>query len=115
MGLCDWAAVARGQGPRDLAYALMSSLTIEDRRAWERELIDQYADTVASTSGTPIRASDVWSAYRHQTLHGLCFWLYTLGSGGLQPHTQAEEISRVNLGRMGQAVVDLETLALLSG
>jgi hypothetical protein len=107
MGLCDWAAVARGQGPRDLAYALMSGLTIEDRRSWESDLIRLYAERVA------VSADDVREAYRRQTMHGLCFWLYTLGSGGLQPTTQAKESARLNVERMAQAVVDLETLAAL--
>ena len=36
MGLSDWARVCRGFWGRDLAYALMTVLAIEDRRAWER-------------------------------------------------------------------------------
>jgi hypothetical protein len=114
MGLCDWAGVARGQGPRDLAYALMSALAVEERRAWERELVAEYAEAVSAAAGSTVPAAEAWDAYRQQTMHGLCFWLYTLGSGGLQPHTQAEEISRINLARMAQAVVDLETLSTLA-
>jgi hypothetical protein len=113
MGLFDWAAVARGQGPRDLAYALMSNLTLDDRRSWERELVEQYADTVAAISGQPSKTDEVWTCYRQQTLHGLCFWLYTLGRGIFQPSMQADEISRINIARMAQAVVDLDTLSSL--
>jgi thiamine kinase-like enzyme len=113
MGLLDWAAVARGQGPRDLAYALTSNLTLEDRRSWERDLADQYADTVATTSGRPVDRAQVWTCYRQQTLHGLYFWLYTLGRGLFQPSMQADEISRLNIARMAQAVADLDTLSSL--
>jgi aminoglycoside phosphotransferase (APT) family kinase protein len=113
MGLCDWAAVARGQGPRDLAYALMSALAIDDRRAWEDGLIERYAERVGEASGSRVAPADVRDAYRRQTMHGFCFWLYTLGSGGLQPATQAKETARLNIERMSQAVVDLETLAAL--
>ena len=114
MGLCDWAAVARGQGARDLAYALASGLTVSDRRAWERDLIDEYADAVSAHAGRRIAGNDVWEAYRRQTMHGLCFWLYTLGNGGLQPRTQPDDVARINLERMAQAVVDLETLTALA-
>jgi aminoglycoside phosphotransferase (APT) family kinase protein len=114
MGLLDWAALARGQGPRDLAYALMSNLTLDDRRSWERELVEQYADTVAAVSGRPSQSEEVWTCYRQQTLHGLYFWLYTLGRGIFQPSMQADEISRINIARMAQAVVDLDTFSSLS-
>jgi len=114
MGLLDWAAVARGQGTRDLAYALMSNLTVEDRRNWERDLIGQYADRFAAASGQPVTAAEIWASYRQQTLHGLSFWLYTLGRGIFQPAFQEDEISRLNIARMAQAVVDLDTLSALS-
>jgi len=114
MGLLDWAALARGQGPRDLAYALMSNLTLDDRRNWERDLVEQYADTVAAISGRPAKPDEVWTCYRQQTLHGLYFWLYTLGRGMFQPSMQADEVSRINIARMAQAVVDLDTLSSLS-
>ncbi len=113
LGLFDWAAVARGQGTRDLAYALMSNLTIDDRRSWERDLIEEYADGLAAASGRPASASEVWASYRQQTLHGLSFWLYTLGRGIFQPRMQDDDISRLNIERMAQAVVDLDTLSSL--
>jgi hypothetical protein len=113
MGLYDWAAPARGDGTRDLAYALMSGLTTADRRAWERELVAQWADAASRASGTAISADDAWDSYRMQTLHGLCFWLYTIGAGSLQPDMQPEEISRINLERMGHAIADLDTFRIL--
>ncbi len=41
-GLLDWQAVRRGHPSRELAYTLVTSLTPPDRRAAERELLDQY-------------------------------------------------------------------------
>lgn len=115
MGLYDWAATARGQGPRDLAYALMSALTVEDRRQWEGELIDRYADRLAEVSGTRQDREAIWTAYRRQTLHGFGYWLYTLGQGMLQPTMQPDDVSRINIERMAHAVIDLETFAALDG
>ncbi|WP_127128938.1 phosphotransferase [Georgenia sp. SYP-B2076] len=114
MGLYDWAALARGQGSRDLAYALMSALTIEDRRTWERSLVELYAERVGEVSGIGQDPETVWTAYRRQTLHGFGYWLYTLGQGMLQPSMQPDEVSRINIERMAQAVLDLETFEALS-
>ena len=115
MGLFDWSAYARGQGARDLAYALMSSLTVADRRAWERDLVTRYADALGRVCGRTQDPEATWLAYRRQTLHGLCFWLATLGSGFLQPKMQTDETSLENLRRMGQAVADLDTFRALDG
>lgn len=113
MGLFDWSAYARGQGARDLAYALMSSLTVADRRTWERDLVSRYADALGRVCGRTQDFEATWLAYRRQTLHGLCFWLATLGSGFLQPKMQTDETALENLRRMGQAVVDLDTFRAL--
>ena len=51
MGLSDFQNVTRGHWSRDLAYALSTSLTVDDRRRCERELIRHYLDTLATHSG----------------------------------------------------------------
>jgi thiamine kinase-like enzyme len=114
MGLFDWQAVAKGQGPRDLVYALSSNLTVEDRRAWERGLIELYADHLSKAAGRQVYSVEqVWEAYRRQSIHALCFWLNTLGAGLLQPAMQPRPISSINLERIGQAVEDLDTISAL--
>jgi hypothetical protein len=107
MGLFDWTAVARGRGTRDLAYALSSNLTTEDRRAWERELVAQYAER---RSADP---EETWTSYRQQMLFGLYYWVYTLGGGRLQPKMQADDLTRIIVSRTVQATLDLDTFAAL--
>jgi Phosphotransferase enzyme family len=113
MGLFDWTAIAKGQGTRDLAYALSSNLTTEDRRAWERELVALYAERTSELSGVPREAEEAWTSYRQQMLFGLYYWIYTLGGGRLQPKMQPEDITRVIVARTAQATVDLETFRAL--
>jgi aminoglycoside phosphotransferase (APT) family kinase protein len=113
MGLLDCAAVARGQGARDLAYALTSALTVENRRAWEHDLVEQYTARLSEVSGTPHDAAEIFLAYRQQTLHGLGYWVYTLGHGALQPHMQPDAVSLINIERMATAVLDLDTFGAL--
>ena len=114
MGLYDWAIIAKGQGTRDLAYALMSNLSVDDRRSWERELVDRYTEQVSTVSGVRQDPAQVWLSYRQQTMHGLCFWLYTIGSGTFQPNMQSSEVSKANIARMTQAVIDLDSFAALA-
>lgn len=112
MGLCDWQVMTRGNWAMDVAYAMTSALTVEDRRAWERDLIEIYLDQLKISGGAADLSIDhAWQMYRQQIFHGLIFWLYTMGHGKLQPAMQPDSVSRVNLERMTNAVVDLDSLS----
>jgi thiamine kinase-like enzyme len=116
LGLYDWQMCVIGGPARDLAYALTSHLAIEDRRAWERELLECYRDELAARGvGTPPGAADLFLAYRRQVVYGMFAWLATIGRSPLQPKYQPDEISLANLERMTQACADLDTLDALQG
>jgi hypothetical protein len=110
MGLHDWQCVARGHWAQDLAYAMTSLLTPADRRNWERDLIGAYLDELAVLAPDTPSPAQAWLAYRQQVFHGLLFWHYTIGAGRMQPAMQPDEISLINLERMTQAVVDLDSI-----
>lgn len=114
MGLYDWQCMARGCWALDVAYAFMSGLTVEDRRAWEYELLDYYLHLLREAGGEPPELDVAWTLYRQQVFHGLAFWLITIGAGRFQPDMQPVEISRVNLQRMTHAVMDLDSFAALN-
>lgn len=109
MNLYDWQAIARGNWALDLAYALSAGLEIEDRRAWERELLARYLDRLAEAGGAAPAFDDAWLAYRQQMFHGFFFWTYTLLVNQLQ-ELQREEHVRELIRRTGQALVDHESL-----
>jgi aminoglycoside phosphotransferase (APT) family kinase protein len=44
----DWQVARRAPGPRDLAYFLSGSLTVEQRRATEEPLVKLYRETLAA-------------------------------------------------------------------
>jgi thiamine kinase-like enzyme len=114
LGLYDWQMCVMGCPARDLAYALTSHLTIEDRRDWERELLDRYRDELAARGVEAVPGSaDLFLAYRRQVVYGMFAWLATIGRSPLQPKYQADEISLVNLERMTQACADLNTFDAL--
>ena len=111
MGLLDWQCLARGHWSRDLAYALSATLTIEDRRVWERDLIALYLDLFAVHSGITIGFDEAWLRYRQQMFGALAFWTPTyappaFAPSNMQPPTTAVEMIR----RFAQAIIDLESL-----
>jgi hypothetical protein len=114
MGQHDWQAITRGQWALDVSYALSSALRIEDRRAWERELLEIYLETLAAGGVVPIPSLDAaLLAYRQQIFHAFVFWLFTVGRSPLQPKMQPDDASMANLERMAQAVVDLDAFGSL--
>jgi aminoglycoside phosphotransferase (APT) family kinase protein len=113
MGLYDWQLISRGIWALDVSYALSSALTVEDRRAWERELIELYVDRLHAAGGPALSVEEAWLAYRQQPFHGLVFWLYTIGAGRLQPAMQPDEVSLANLERMTNMIDDLDSFGAL--
>jgi hypothetical protein len=113
IGLYDWQANAKGLWAVDVAYAVSCGLEPEDRRAWERELLGLYLDRLAAAGGKPPAFDEAWTAYRQQMIHGLGFWLATIGVTKLQPELQPRAVCEANIRRMARAVADLDTLDAL--
>ncbi len=109
-GFLDWQVVRRGNWVHDVGYFLIGSLTIQDRRAHERSLLEQYRDALTVPKADLPSTEEVWRRYRQSPAYGLAIWLSTLGTDGWQPH----EISRALAERYAAALDDLETLKVLS-
>ena len=60
----DWQRVAIARGPVDLAFFAVLSLTPELRRAWERELVEQYHDALMAEGVQGYSLEDCWRDYR---------------------------------------------------
>jgi len=115
LGLCDWQAVVSGHWSRDLAYALATMLAIDDRRAWERELVGAYTDALAAAGGPRCSADDAWTTYRQQLWGALAFWAPTYSPPRLMPSDmQPREISGEMLRRISTACADLDALGAVA-
>jgi Ser/Thr protein kinase RdoA (MazF antagonist) len=108
-GLLDWQAVRRGHPSRELAYTLITSLTPEDRRAAQRDLLDDYRRALAAAGGPDLDRDDLWLRYRQGALYAYVAPLITAGMGGMQ----VEDIAMEGLRRGVTALDDLETVAAL--
>jgi Phosphotransferase enzyme family len=62
-GLLDWQAMCRGHPGRELAYTLVTSMTTADRKAGERELLDDYRLALARAGGPELDRDELWDRY----------------------------------------------------
>jgi aminoglycoside phosphotransferase (APT) family kinase protein len=108
MGLLDWQVLTRGHWSRDLSYALSTALTVEDRRAWEMDLISLYVERFGQRTGVtiPLESAVVW--YRQQLFHALHMWTQTLCHPRLQPNSQRDEMTYELMRRIATAIDDLD-------
>jgi Phosphotransferase enzyme family len=110
MGLHDWQCTVRGGWARDVAYALATHLTIEQRRDWERDLIARHRQRLAESGCEPATLDQSFLAYRQQIPHAMFMWLVTLGRYRLQPELQPADVTLESVRRTCQAAVDLDVL-----
>ncbi len=68
--IVDWQGAGTGPPSFDLAYFLTQSLTVEDRRAHEDDLLDFYRDQLAH-AGLHLSSSEVRAGYSASLHYGL--------------------------------------------
>ncbi len=66
----DWQTISEGSPLTDIAYFLGGSVYIDDRRAWEKQLITQYS-ALLNEQGINLSVDECWEQYRAQSMHGL--------------------------------------------
>ncbi len=110
MGLMDWQCVVRGHWSRDLAYCLSAGLTIENRRAWERDLIALYLDCLAAEGGDSLPFDQAFDLYRGQIPSALSYWTPTYAPPPLFPEMQPEDVAHEVVLRTATAMDDLDSL-----
>jgi hypothetical protein len=110
MGLNDWQTVSVGHWSRDLAYAISTALTIEQRRQWEKELITVYLDALAEGGAVAPPFDQAWTYYRQQLFSALAFWTVTLTPAPTQPEMQPQDTTLEFIKRIVHAIDDLGAL-----
>lgn len=102
----DWQTVMRGAWGFDVAYFIVNSMSVEDRRRHERDLLSTYLDAVRSYRDHAPSFDEAWQAYRR---HAMWTFLTVLCPVERQP----EEVCLAHAERVCAALVDLETLESL--
>jgi len=116
MALSDWQTFAPGHWGRDVAYTIATCLATEDRRAWERDLLECYTQELAAAGGPALSFDEAWTSYRQHLFDAMAWWTLTIAPSSGQsdsppPDFQPEEASLTFIGRMATAIDDLEALS----
>lgn len=105
----DWQIAHVGTAFHDLAYFLVSMLTVDERREHEPAVLDKYLEALARNGGPTLTREDpeVMIEYRKAVLTGLG-WVLT-------PHSmQAKARVAAMVERYAAAIVDHKTIELLT-
>lgn len=112
MGVTDWQNCSIGHWGRDVAYNMATSLTVEDRRAWERDLLALYLEELRHHGGTAPSFAEAWDIYRANLFSALAWWTVTLTPNDNQPDMQPEDTSREFIHRISHAIDDTDALSV---
>ncbi|GLW10591.1 aminoglycoside phosphotransferase [Microtetraspora sp. NBRC 13810] len=115
LGFGDWQVVMHGHWSYDVSYTIATGLAVEDRRAWERDLLAFYLERLSEAGGTAPGFDAAWLAYRQQMMWPYFGWLLSIGRSAIQPKFQPDSTSLGMLERASNAVLDLDTLGALGG
>ena len=100
-GLYDWQTVARGPWAYDVAYMMVTALSVDDRRRHERDLLDHYRDRLRERGIVDAPSRDAaWDAYRRHIAYPLLIWPTN------HVTHQSEENIRALTYRLGMAADD---------
>ncbi len=107
----DWQVSVRTRGTYDLAYFLGGSLTIENRRAHERNLVQRYVDKLVELGVSDYSFDEAWSDYR--LCHMVCTVVPVNGVMIDQGNERGVELIQVLTTRHFTAALDLNSAGLL--
>lgn len=110
--LLDWQGVGLGRGTIDLAYFLATSLTTENRRAHERDLVAAYQRALAGNGVSGYGPDECWRDYRMHAIHALQVGVFGLGAVKRTP--RGDEMWRVWIERAAAHTRDLDSFAVLA-
>jgi hypothetical protein len=102
----DWQVFSLGPWADDVAYFMVGSLNIEDRRQHEEELVRHYLKALAATGAPAPSFDEAMQTLRGHHLHGV---LWAMCPPEMQDPADVAEMA----GRHAQAALDHGTLAVL--
>lgn len=101
----DWEVAQTGHWSQDVAYHLSTALSIDDRRAHERDLLVHYLDELDAQGGPAPAFEEAWDLYRRSFPYGYLLWVITQIRG-------RDEVL-AHMPRIAAAMTDHQTYQLL--
>lgn len=106
-GFLDWQAYESAPYAHDMTYSIIGNLTIEDRRANDRDLVQHYLRKLGEFGIADVPSLDeAWQAFRRHVMHGF-MWV------ACPVEMQPDEICAAEAARFGAAAADLDTFGAL--
>ena len=109
----DWQTLAVGPPARDLAYFLGTSLTVDDRRAAERELVAEYHAALCARGVSGYGADQCFDDYRLGQLQGPMITTMGCAFATGDPSADADAMFLAMATRSCAAIRDLDSLELV--
>jgi thiamine kinase-like enzyme len=107
----DWQTVGWGGAMNDVSYFLGSGLSVEDRRAHERALVEEYHAMLSTLGARELPWEECWEGYRRYAFGGV---LMAIVASMLVERTErGDEMFMTTLARHAQHVLDLDAIELL--
>ena len=101
----DWQTTGESSPLTDLAYFMGGSVEVEDRRRWERDVVNEYSELLAA-QGVDLGFEACWEQYREQSMHGLLITI--LGACFTEAAERSDAMFLAMIQRHLQHCVDLE-------
>jgi len=105
-GFLDWQGLHANSFLHDVTYFVAGALTVEDRRANEVALLEDYLRALEAAGGPKLEREEIWDEYRKHHLHGFA-WAPT------PPTMQPKDMVDAMTARHVAAIVDHGSLELL--
>ena len=106
----DWQTLSLGLPVRDLAYLVGTGLSIDDRRAHEREIVEAYHRALTAYGVTDYPLETCWDDYRFAMLQGPLVSVFGCAYGARTERGDAMFAAMVE--RSCTAMSDLDTFGL---
>lgn len=108
----DWQTTTESSVLTDAAYFLGGSVDIDNRREWEKTLIDEYRIQLEQ-HGVSLSFQDCWAQYREFAMHGLM--ITVLGASFTEPAERSDQMFLVMIQRHLQQCIDVGAGEFLPG
>lgn len=109
MRLADWQLISRGDWVWDVTYTLSTSLAVENRRAWEKDLIRFYLDKLHQAGAPALDFNDAWDGYRRHLPLALSWWTPMVKHSSDFRMQPMDDTFRI-IQRVATAIDDLDAL-----
>jgi hypothetical protein len=109
--LLDFQGVGLGKGTIDLAYFLATSLTTEDRRTHERDLVALYQRELTARGVAGYGPEECWRDYRVHAVHALQVGVF--GLGAVKRTERGDQMWKVWIDRAAAHTRDLDSFTAL--